>query len=65
LRALAKFISELKADQGSSSAPVPPEGRSEFIDDMVKVWAPKEWNEKYEDVRKKSAPAEEQEEKDK
>jgi len=49
--AIAVFLSELKADQGSSSAPVPPEGRSEFIDSMVKVWAPKEWAEKYEDVR--------------
>jgi cytochrome c553 len=61
LRALARFVSELKAEQGSSSAPVPPEGRSEFIDNMVKVWAPKDWKEKYEDVRTKGAPASEQE----
>jgi len=53
LHAIAVFISELKADQGSSSAPVPPKGRSKFIDDMVKVWAPQEWKDKYEDVRKK------------
>jgi cytochrome c553 len=62
LQALARFISQLKADQGSSSAPVPPEGRSEFIDSMVKVWAPKEWKEKYQDVREKpeqSTPEEE------
>lgn len=54
LKAMAQFISELKAEQGSSSAPMPPEGRSEFIDSMVKVWAPKEWEEKYGDVREKS-----------
>jgi cytochrome c553 len=53
LRAMAQFISELKAEQGSASAPVPPEGRSEFIDNMVKTWAPKEWKEKYSDVREK------------
>lgn len=53
LQAMAQFISELKAEQGSSSAPMPPEGRSEFIDNMVKAWAPKEWEEKYSDVRKK------------
>ncbi|MGD8937926.1 MAG: cytochrome c [Gammaproteobacteria bacterium] len=62
LQAVARFISQLKAEQGSSSAPVPPEGRSEFIDSMVKAWAPKEWQEKYEDVREKplQPPTEEQ-----
>ncbi|MCI0507557.1 MAG: cytochrome c [Gammaproteobacteria bacterium] len=53
LKAIAQFISELKAEQGSASAPVPPDGRSEFIDSMVKTWAPKEWKEKYSDVREK------------
>ena len=53
LQAIAQFISELKADQGSASAPVPPEGRSEFIDNMVKTWAPEQWKEKYQDVRTK------------
>ena len=56
LKAMAKFISELKSEQGSASAPVPPEGRSEFIDSMVKTWAPKEWEEKYGDVRDKDKP---------
>ena len=54
LQAVARFISQLKAEQGSSSAPTPTEGRSDFIDSMVKAWAPKEWSEKYEDVREKS-----------
>jgi cytochrome c553 len=53
LQAVARFISQLKAEQGSSSAPMPPEGRSQFIDSMVKAWAPKEWQDKYEDVRDK------------
>lgn len=53
--ALAVFISELKADQGSSSAPMPPEGRSEFIDGMVKIWAPDDWKDKYQDVRDKDS----------
>ncbi len=51
LMAIAAFISELKADQGSSSAPRPPTGRSEFIDDMVGAFAPEGWKKKYRDVR--------------
>ena len=52
-RAIAVFISQLKADQGSSSAPMPPEGRSPFIDSMVGAWAPESWKEKYQDIREK------------
>jgi cytochrome c553 len=51
LHAIAVFLSELKAEQGSAASPLPPEGRSDFIDDMVKTWAPKEWEHKYKDVR--------------
>ncbi|OIQ03437.1 MAG: hypothetical protein COS82_08860 [Zetaproteobacteria bacterium CG06_land_8_20_14_3_00_59_53] len=51
LHAIAVFLSELKSEQGSSSAPIPPKGDSPFIDSMVKTWAPKEWKEKYKDVR--------------
>ncbi|MDX8391032.1 MAG: c-type cytochrome [Mariprofundaceae bacterium] len=51
LHAIAVFLSELKSYQGSSSAPIPPKGDSPFIDSMVKTWAPKEWKEKYRDVR--------------
>ena len=53
--AIAVFISELKAEQGSSSAPMPPEGRSDFIDNMVGAWAPAEWKERYKDVRTKQS----------
>ena len=51
LHAIAVFLSELKADQGSSSSPVPPKGESPFIDSMVNTWAPKEWKHKYRDLR--------------
>jgi len=51
LHAIAVFLSELKSEQGSSSARIPPKGDSPFIDSMVKTWAPKEWKEKYKDVR--------------
>ncbi|HEC18747.1 MAG TPA: c-type cytochrome [Gammaproteobacteria bacterium] len=54
--AIAVFISELKSEQGSSSAAMPPEGRSDFIDNMVGAWAPKEWKERYQDIRTKDAP---------
>jgi len=51
LHAIAVFLSELKADQGSAAAPVPPKGESPFIDTMVEMFAPKEWKEKYHDIR--------------
>ncbi|MDX8408824.1 MAG: c-type cytochrome [Mariprofundales bacterium] len=51
LHAIAVFLSELKADQGSSASPVPPKGESPFIDTMVNTWAPKEWKHKYHDIR--------------
>jgi cytochrome c553 len=52
LHALAVFLSELKASQGSADSPLPPPGRSGFIDDMVKVWAPSSWKSEFTDVRK-------------
>lgn len=60
LLAIATFLSELKADQGAAAAPMPPEGRSEFIDNMVGVFAPEEWKRKYPDVREQAAPAQEE-----
>lgn len=54
LHAIAVFLSELRADRGAADAAAPPEGRSEFIDSMVKAWAPEGWKEKYEDVREKA-----------
>lgn len=53
LHAITVFLSELRADTGAATAAAPPEGRSEFIDNMVKMWAPPEWNDKYQDVRTK------------
>ncbi len=55
LQAIAAFLSELKADQGSAASPLPPEGRSEFIDNMLKAWAPESWKEKYADIRQRNA----------
>jgi len=52
--AIAVFISQLKSDRGSSSSPLPPEGRSDFIDKMVGAWAPADWKERFTDVRTKS-----------
>lgn len=51
---IASFLSQLRSDPGSSSSPVPPPGRSPFIDEMIKTWAPPEWKEKYTDVREKN-----------
>ncbi len=54
LLVIAAFLSQLRSDPGSTSSPVPPPGRSPFIDSMVKTWAPAEWKEKYTDVREKN-----------
>jgi len=55
---ISVFLSELRANAGSSVAKVPPPEHSEFIDGMVKMWAPKEWDEKYEDIRDRNKSGE-------
>ena len=55
LHSIAVFLSELKATQGSPDARLPLEGRSGFIDEMVKIWAPSAWKSEYHDVREESA----------
>ena len=57
LSGIAVFLSELRADTGAATAAAPPEGRSDFIDSMVKMWAPAEWNDKYQDIRSKPSEA--------
>lgn len=57
LKSIAIFLSELKADQGSASSPVPPAGESGFIDGALKMVAPQEWKEKYKDVREQEGGA--------
>jgi cytochrome c553 len=57
LHSLAVFLSELKATQGSPDARLPLEGRSGFIDEMVKIWAPSSWKSQYHDVREEGKPA--------
>lgn len=53
LRLIAVFLSELRSDQGSSSAPMPPEGDSAFIDNMLRLFAPGSWEERFGDVRRR------------
>lgn len=60
LMTISIFLSELRADQGAASAPMPPEGRSEFIDNMVGVFAPEEWKQKHKDVREQAMPGHEE-----
>ncbi len=50
LRAIATFLSELKAEQGSTVAPVPPEADSPFLRFMSRVMAPEWWKKKYRNV---------------
>jgi len=52
--ALAVFLSELRATQGSADARLPPEGKSEFIDTMVKEWAPDDWKAHRKDLREEA-----------
>lgn len=62
LHLMATFLSELKADQGSSSSFEPPPGNSSFIDAMLDMWAPDNWRSEYKDIRDwvKPKPQEEQ-----
>jgi hypothetical protein len=62
LRSMAVFLSELKADPGSSSAFEPPPGDSSFINAMIDMWAPDGWRSQFRDIRDwmKSKPKEEQ-----
>ena len=57
LHPIAIFLSELKASQGSPDARLPLEGRSGFIDERVKIWAPSSWKSKYHDVREETPSA--------
>lgn len=50
-RLIAIFLSELRADPGSSVAKMPPPGESPFIDRMINRWAPDAWKEQYQDIR--------------
>lgn len=63
LHSMVIFLSELKATQGSPDARLPLEGRSGFIDEMVKIWAPSSWKSQYHDVREESASSAHQEDK--
>jgi len=54
LDAMAVFLSELRSDQGSSSARLPVAERSGFIDEMVRVWAPDNWKAEYKDIREEA-----------
>ncbi len=55
--AIAQFLSELRANRGSPDAPLPPQERSGFIDEMVKVWAPDSWKADHHDVRQEGNAA--------
>lgn len=51
LKDIAAFLYGLKAETGSAAAQKPPAENSRFIDNMIKMWAPESWNDKYKDVR--------------
>ncbi len=53
--AIAIFLSELKATQGSADARLPMPERSGFVDEMVKIWAPDTWKSERRDLREEAA----------
>jgi hypothetical protein len=55
LRAIAIFLSQLKADRGAPTAMAPPAGKSSFIDAMLDMWAPDSWRLMFSDVRSPDA----------
>ncbi len=57
LKSISIFLSELISDQGSPSSPMPPAGKSGFIDGALKMVAPIDWKEKYTDIREQKNDA--------
>jgi len=55
LHAMAVFLSELKATQGSPDARLPMAERNGFVDEMVKLWAPESWKTGHTDLRNEAA----------
>ena len=53
--AIAVFLSELKATQGSADARLPMPERSGFVDEMVKIWAPDNWKSERRDLREEAS----------
>lgn len=51
LQAMATFLSELRAEQGSGAARLPMAQRSGFVDGMVQMWAPENWKNEHKDLR--------------
>ena len=51
LHLIAVFLSDLKAESGSSSAYEPPKGESSFIDAMLDMWVPDGWRSQFKDIR--------------
>ncbi|MBU6467516.1 MAG: cytochrome c [Betaproteobacteria bacterium] len=51
LNDMATFLSELKARQGAADSPMPMPERSGFVDEMVSIWAPKNWKNEHKDLR--------------
>jgi cytochrome c553 len=60
LGAIAAFLSELKAEQGSATARRPPEESSGFVEGVASFWAPEKWKEGVEERRSKSIEADAQ-----
>jgi hypothetical protein len=50
---IAVFLSELRAERGSSMAKEPPPESSGFIDSMVNMFAPEQWKSEREDIRER------------
>jgi len=64
LHSISVFLSELKADQGSSSSFEPPKGESSFINTMVDMWAPDGWRTEFTDIRQWMKTKDQEEEND-
>ena len=51
LKALARFLSELRADRGAADSPLPPEEKSTFVESILQSLAPAGWKENFKDIR--------------
>jgi len=60
LRALARFLSELRADPGAADSPIPPEEKSTFLESVLQRLAPDSWKENFKDIRDRESDKNEQ-----
>ena len=64
LRAIAQFLSELRADPGAADSPIPPGEKSTFLESILQSLAPSGWKNNFKDIRDGATDKEERRDSD-